>query len=101
MKCLSLAASTKAHLSCTNQSEEEANEVTNVTSSSQGMEFNRVDCVVWALHESARSFSQAIESLGLANSGPGLAMAWIGKDVHEWHRRIAYQVGIFGKMTFW
>lgn len=44
------------------------------------------------LHESARSFSQAAESIGLARSGRGLAMAWIGKDVRVWHRRIAYQV---------
>ncbi|KAL1292973.1 hypothetical protein AAHE18_19G038400 [Arachis hypogaea] len=22
-------------------------------------------------------------------------MAWIGKDVHEWHRRIAYQVAVY------
>ncbi|KHN12042.1 hypothetical protein glysoja_049075, partial [Glycine soja] len=60
----------------------------------QGMKFNRVDCVVWLLHESSRSFSEAINSLGLARSGPALAMAWIGKDVHEWHRRIAYQVAV-------
>lgn len=89
-KCSSLGASTNLHFSCTDENEEE--EITNVTSSSQGMEFNRVDCVVWVLHESARSFSQAAESIGLARSGRGLAMAWIGKDVRVWHRRIAYQV---------
>ncbi|RDX65393.1 hypothetical protein CR513_55957, partial [Mucuna pruriens] len=96
-KCSSLAASDKAHFSCTNQSEE-ADEVTNVTSGGQGMEFNRVDCVVWLLHESSRSFSLAISSLGIARSGPPLAMAWIGKDVHEWHRRIAYQVAVYALM---
>ena len=90
--CSSVAASAKAHFSCTDQSKE-AEKVTNVPSSnSQGIEFNRVDYVVRVLHESARSFSQAVESLGLARCGPELAMAWIGKDVHEWHRRIAYQV---------
>ncbi|KAG4399285.1 hypothetical protein GLYMA_08G202800v4 [Glycine max] len=93
-KCSSLAASTKAHFSCTDDQSKEADEVTNVTSTSQGMKFNRVDCVVWLLHESSRSFSEAINSLGLARSGPALAMAWIGKDVHEWHRRIAYQVAV-------
>ncbi|TKY64461.1 LETM1 domain-containing protein YLH47 [Spatholobus suberectus] len=96
-KCSSLAASAKAHFSCNDQSKE-ADKVTNVTSTSQGMEFNRVDCVVWLLHESSRSFSQAINSLGLARSGPALAMAWIGKDVHEWHRRIAYQVAVYALM---
>ncbi|KAL2338045.1 hypothetical protein Fmac_012491 [Flemingia macrophylla] len=96
-KCSSLTASTKAHFSCIDQSKE-ADEVTNVTSSSQGMEFNRVDCVLWLLHRSSRSFSQAISSLGLARSGPALAMAWIGKDVHEWHRRIAYQVAVYALM---
>ena len=44
------------------------------------------------LHESAWSFSQEVESLGLAGTGPKLAMAWIGKDVNEWHKRIAYRV---------
>lgn len=89
--CSSLAASANAHFSCTGKSKE-ADEVNNVTSSSQAMEYNRVDRVVWLLHESSRSFSEAINSLGLARSGPALAMAWIGKDVREWHRRIAYQV---------
>ncbi|KAK7389570.1 hypothetical protein VNO78_24722 [Psophocarpus tetragonolobus] len=97
-KCSSSTASTKARCSCTNDLSKEADEVKNVTSSSQGMEFNRVDCVVWLLHESSRSFCQAINSLGLARSGPSLAMAWNGKDVHEWHRSIAYQVAVYALM---
>lgn len=84
----------QAAFSYTNQSKEAADVVTNVISNSKEMELNRVDCVVWMLHESARSFSQAIESLALVTSGPELTMAWIGKDVHEWHRRIAYQVHV-------
>ncbi|KAK7349197.1 hypothetical protein VNO77_06373 [Canavalia gladiata] len=96
-KCSSLAASAKAHFPSTGQSEETEG-VIDVTSSSQGMEFNRVDCVVWVLHESSRSFSEAVESLRLARSGPGLAMAWIGKDVNEWHKRIAYQVAVYALM---
>lgn len=56
------------------------------------IEFNRVNCLVWVLHESARSFSVAIESLGLTGSSPGIAMAWSGKDIHAWHKRISYQV---------
>lgn len=56
------------------------------------MEFNRVNCLVWVLHESARSFSLAVESLELDGSCMELAMAWNGKDVHEWHKRIAYKV---------
>lgn len=59
------------------------------------MEFNRVNCLVWVLHESAESFSHAIESLELAGSGAELAMAWNGKDVHEWHKRIAYRVAVY------
>ncbi|KAF3963805.1 hypothetical protein CMV_011848 [Castanea mollissima] len=54
--------------------------------------FNRVNCLVWVLHESARSFSCAVESLQLSGTGPAIAMAWIGKDVHDWHKRIAYQL---------
>ncbi|KAF4350896.1 hypothetical protein F8388_008078 [Cannabis sativa] len=59
------------------------------------IEFNRVDCLVWVLHESARSFSLAVESLKLTGTGPELAMAWVGKDVHEWHKRISYLVAIY------
>lgn len=54
--------------------------------------FNRVNCLVWVLHESAKSFSLSVESLELTGSGPELAMAWNGKDVREWHKRIAYLV---------
>ncbi|KAB2612872.1 hypothetical protein D8674_035188 [Pyrus ussuriensis x Pyrus communis] len=58
-------------------------------------EFNRVNCLEWVLHESARSFSVAVESLELPRSGPKLAMAWSGKDVHQWHKRISYQVAVY------
>ncbi|KAK2642246.1 hypothetical protein Ddye_024009 [Dipteronia dyeriana] len=44
------------------------------------------------LHESAGSFSLVVESLELAGSDAVLAMAWKGKDVHEWHKHIAYGV---------
>jgi hypothetical protein len=56
------------------------------------MRFNRVNCLVYVLHESARSFSHAVESLELSGTGPALAMAWEGKDLHGWHKRIAYKV---------
>ncbi|KAM1241133.1 hypothetical protein ACFX2J_046368 [Malus domestica] len=58
-------------------------------------EFDRVNCLEWVLHESARSFSVAVESLELPGSGPKLAMAWSGKDVHQWHKRISYQVAVY------
>lgn len=56
------------------------------------LEFNRVHHLVWVLHESARSFSYAVQTQSLARSGPELSNAWIGIDVHVWHKRIAYQV---------
>lgn len=56
------------------------------------IEFNRINCLVWVLHESARSFSLAIHTLELARCDPELAMAWVGVDVHSWHKKIAYQV---------
>ncbi|KAK6264116.1 hypothetical protein SCA6_019550 [Theobroma cacao] len=59
------------------------------------VEFNRVNCLVWVLHESARSFSLAVESLELAESSAELAMAWNGKDVHQWHRHIAHRVAVY------
>lgn len=59
------------------------------------MELNRVDCLVWVLHESARSFSVAIQTHELTGSGPELANAWVGVDVHAWHKRTAYQVAVY------
>ncbi|KAJ4831726.1 hypothetical protein Tsubulata_038277 [Turnera subulata] len=65
------------------------------SSDSKEMEFNRVDHLVWVLHESASSFSLAVQSLELGGSGAELSMAWNGKDVHQWHKRIAYQVAVY------
>ncbi|XP_009787778.1 uncharacterized protein LOC107789494 [Nicotiana tabacum] len=59
------------------------------------LEFSRVNCLVWVLHESARSFSVSVQTLELAKNGPELAMAWVGVDVHAWHKSIAYQVAIY------
>lgn len=56
------------------------------------VEFNRVEYLVRVLHESARSFSVAMQSLEVAGTGPPLAMAWNGVDVHAWHKHVAYQV---------
>jgi len=88
-----MASSAKDSFTCLDQSNDES-EVTTATTSREGIEFNRVSCIVGVLHESSRSFSIAVESLRLGGSGPELAMAWLGKDVHEWHRHIAYQVYI-------
>ncbi|PKI39576.1 hypothetical protein CRG98_040046 [Punica granatum] len=66
-----------------------------VKHSSHGVEFNRVNCLVWVLHESARSFSLAVESLKLPGSGAELSNAWLGKDVHEWHKVAGYQVAVY------
>lgn len=60
-----------------------------------GFELNRIDSLVRVLHESARSFSLAVESLKLSGTGPELAMAWVGKDVHGWHKRISYLVELY------
>nr|XP_004302877.2 PREDICTED: uncharacterized protein LOC101310236 isoform X2 [Fragaria vesca subsp. vesca] len=59
------------------------------------LEFNRVNCLVWVLHESARSFSLAVESLELTGRSPGVAMAWSGKDINAWHKRLSYQVALY------
>lgn len=63
-------------------------------SRSSQAEFNRVDYLVRVLHESSRSFSLAMQTLELARTGPPLAMAWNGVDVHAWHKHIAYQVSV-------
>nr|GLL23481.1 uncharacterized protein LOC109187841 isoform X1 [Ipomoea trifida] len=62
---------------------------------SRETEFNRVNCLVWVLHESARSFSAAAQTLKLGKSEAELAMAWNGVDVHAWHKNIAYQVAFY------
>ncbi|XP_071715100.1 uncharacterized protein [Rutidosis leptorrhynchoides] len=59
------------------------------------LELNRVNCLVCVLHESARSFSHAIRTLEFSKSGPELANAWNGVDVHAWHKRMAYQVAVY------
>ncbi|XP_074329896.1 uncharacterized protein LOC141667351 isoform X1 [Apium graveolens] len=59
------------------------------------IECNRINCLVWVLHESARSFSVAIQKVKLARHDPELAMAWVGVDVHSWHKKIAYQVAVY------
>ncbi|KAI3525023.1 hypothetical protein L1887_03694 [Cichorium endivia] len=66
------------------------------TTNKDDLELNRVNHLVWVLHESARSFSLAIQNLQLARSGPELSNAWIGVDVHAWHKRTAYQVAVYG-----
>lgn len=63
------------------------------------MDYSRVNCLVWVLHESGRSFSLMIQSLELGRSGPELANAWVGVDVHGWHKRIACQVAIYALLT--
>ncbi|KAH9714224.1 LETM1 domain-containing protein [Citrus sinensis] len=93
-----LHVSLKAFSSTTTSASDQAsNESDSPITEAEGdeMEFNRVNCLVWVLHESAGSFSHAIESLELPGSGAELAMAWNGKDVHEWHRRIAYRVAVY------
>lgn len=55
-------------------------------------EFNRVNCLVWVLHQSARSFSLGVQNLELFKSLPELSNAWNGVDVHAWLKPTAYQV---------
>ncbi|KAK4428126.1 hypothetical protein Salat_1581600 [Sesamum alatum] len=64
-------------------------------SQSNEMEINRVNHLVRVLHETARSFSVAVQTLDLAKTGPAVAMAWNGVDVHAWHKHIAYQVAAY------
>jgi hypothetical protein len=70
-------------------------ESVNVMAQNFDLEFNRVNCLVWVLHESATSFSQATQTLELTRNDPELSMAWIGVDVHAWHKQIAYKVAVY------
>ncbi|KAG8494719.1 hypothetical protein CXB51_012265 [Gossypium anomalum] len=74
------------------------NEALLLEADSPATEFNRVNCLLWVLHESARSFSLAVESLELDGTSAELAMAWNGKDVHRWHKRIAHQVAVYAML---
>ncbi|XP_039005992.1 uncharacterized protein LOC120133454 [Hibiscus syriacus] len=75
-----------------------SNEALLPNADSPAIEFNRVSCLVWVLHEAARSFSLAVESLELDGSSAELAMAWNGKDVHQWHKRIAHRVAVYAML---
>ncbi|KAI3521569.1 hypothetical protein L1887_11040 [Cichorium endivia] len=66
-----------------------------ITTHSNEFEFNHVNCLLWVLHQSARSFSLAIQSLEFVRTGPELSNAWNGIDVHAWHKHIAYQVAVY------
>ncbi|KAJ6394646.1 hypothetical protein OIU77_023788 [Salix suchowensis] len=57
----------------------DVNEAVKSRSDDKNMDFTQINCLVWVLHESATSFSQAVESLELAGRGAELAMAWKGK----------------------
>lgn len=70
----------------------EDNQYALVKSQEGEMEFNRVDGLVWVLHKSARSLSLSIQRLEMVRTGPPVAMAWNGVDVHAWHKHITYQV---------
>ncbi|XP_017602867.1 uncharacterized protein LOC108449975 isoform X1 [Gossypium arboreum] len=74
------------------------NEALLLEADSPATEFNRVNCLLWVLHESARSFSLSVESLELDGTSAELAMAWNGKDVHRWHKRIAHQVAVYAML---
>lgn len=71
------------------------NKISITSANDSQVDFNRVNCLVWVLHESARSFSQAIQELGLSRKEPELAMAWLGVDAQAWHKQVAYQVAIY------
>ncbi|MFS8000139.1 hypothetical protein Hanom_Chr12g01174851 [Helianthus anomalus] len=76
--------------------EDESSPSFGVTQQSNEHEFNRVNCLVWVLHQSARSFSLAVQNLELSASLPALSNAWNGVDVNAWHKRAAYQVAVYG-----
>ncbi|XP_058074252.1 uncharacterized protein LOC131222995 isoform X3 [Magnolia sinica] len=66
-----------------------------VTSDNHEMGVSRTDYLLQVLHQSARRFCDAIKCHELARNGPQLAKAWIGVDVHAWHKHIAYQVAVY------
>ncbi|XP_077209981.1 uncharacterized protein LOC143845495 isoform X2 [Tasmannia lanceolata] len=57
--------------------------------------FNQIDYLVHILHQSAKTFTIAIEGQILDQNGPQLAKAWVGVDVHAWHKHIAYQAAVY------
>ncbi|XP_054782893.1 uncharacterized protein LOC129290204 isoform X2 [Prosopis cineraria] len=86
--CSLISVSAKDSFVSIDQSESKNENDATLTSTS------RVNCMVRVLHESSWSFSQAVQFLRLPGSGPELAMAWLGKDVHAWHKHIAYMVAV-------
>ncbi|KAL1559090.1 hypothetical protein AAHA92_09473 [Salvia divinorum] len=41
------------------------------------------------------AFAQNLKDVKLEKAWPALAMAWIGIDVHAWHKHLAYQVAVY------
>ncbi|CAK7356733.1 unnamed protein product [Dovyalis caffra] len=93
--CISLKVLSSMASSASTGEINDVNEAVVSRADNKNMEFTRINCLVWVLHESATSFSEAVESLELTGSSAELAMAWNGKDVHAWHKRLAYQVAIY------
>ncbi|KAF9612781.1 hypothetical protein IFM89_003791 [Coptis chinensis] len=59
------------------------------------VKYDHLDGLARVLHKSARSFSVAIKHRDSVRSCPELAKAWVGVDVHAWHKHIAYQVAVY------
>lgn len=57
--------------------------------------FNQIDYLTQSVHKSAKSFSIAIQNHELVRNGPELSKAWVGVDLHAWHRHIAYQAAVY------
>ncbi|KAK1362892.1 LETM1 domain-containing protein [Heracleum sosnowskyi] len=59
------------------------------------IEYSRINFLTRVIHESANSFSSAIQTLEAARHYPELAMAWIGVDVQSWHKKLSYKVAVY------
>ncbi|XP_071731902.1 uncharacterized protein [Rutidosis leptorrhynchoides] len=94
LSCSSSKPSSSISYSCSNELITEDEPSLCITNTNE-LEFNRVNCLVWILHESARSFSLAVQNLELSKASPELSNAWNGVDVNAWHKRTAYQVAVY------
>lgn len=63
-----------------------------VVNDTHEMSLNQIDYLLQILHQSANSFLVAIQSHKSVRNCLELSKAWVGVDVHAWHKQVAYEV---------
>lgn len=63
-----------------------------VVNDTHEVSLNQIDYLLQILHQSANSFFVSIQSHKSVRNCLELSKAWVGVDVHAWHKHVAYEV---------